>query len=76
MCLAIVPSTARAGQVEALRHLPETERAALLLREMEGLSTTEVASALGSSETTVRSQISRARLRLRNMFKERFGGLR
>jgi RNA polymerase sigma-70 factor (ECF subfamily) len=60
----------------ALRRLPETERAALLLREMEGLSTREVASALGSSETTVRSQISRARLRLRNLFKERFGGVR
>ena len=61
---------------EALRRLPETERAALLLREMEGLSTRDVAGVLGSSETTVRSQISRARLRLRTLFAERFGGVR
>jgi RNA polymerase sigma-70 factor (ECF subfamily) len=60
----------------ALRCLPEMERAALLLREMEGLSTGEVARILGSSETTVRSQISRARLRLRKLFAERFGGVR
>ena len=60
----------------ALRRLPETERAALLLREMEGFSTGEVARILGSSETTVRSQISRARLRLRKLFTERFGGVR
>ena len=52
---------------QALAHLPEKERAALLLREMEGLSTREVAEILGSSETTVRSQISVARLRLRKL---------
>lgn len=51
-----------------LRRLPEKERAALLLREMEGLSTEEVAHILGSSETTVRSQISTARLKLRKFF--------
>jgi RNA polymerase sigma-70 factor (ECF subfamily) len=57
----------------ALQELPETERAALLLREMEGLTTQEVAQALGSSETTVRSQISRARLRLRKLLAGRLG---
>ncbi len=50
---------------EALRSLPEKERNALVLRDLEGLSTREVASALGSTETTVRSQISRARLKLK-----------
>jgi RNA polymerase sigma-70 factor (ECF subfamily) len=50
---------------EALRSLPEKERAALVLRDIEGLSTREVAKALGSSETTIRSQISRARLKLK-----------
>jgi RNA polymerase sigma-70 factor (ECF subfamily) len=60
----------------ALRDLPETECAALVLREMQGLTTREVARALGSSETTVRSQISRARLRLRKIFAERLGGVR
>jgi RNA polymerase sigma-70 factor, ECF subfamily len=52
----------------ALRRLPEKERAALLLREMEGLSTAEVARVLGSSEPTVRSQICSARLKLRKLF--------
>lgn len=51
----------------ALQRLPEKERAALVLREIEGLSTREVAEALGSSETTVRSQISTARARLREI---------
>ena len=50
---------------EALGALPEKERAALVLRDLEGLSTAEVAEVLGSSETTVRSQISRARIKLR-----------
>jgi len=55
----------------ALASLPEKERAALLLREMEGLSTAEVARALGSSEVTVRSQISNARKKLRGFFERR-----
>jgi RNA polymerase sigma-70 factor (ECF subfamily) len=50
---------------EALRALPEKERAAIVLRDLEGLSTREVAKVLGSTETTVRSQICRARLKLR-----------
>ena len=52
---------------QASQRLPEKERAALVLREIEGLSTHEVAKALGSSETTVRSQISTARAKLRDI---------
>jgi RNA polymerase sigma-70 factor (ECF subfamily) len=52
-----------------LRRLPEKERAALLLREMEGLTTGEVARILGSSEATVRSQICMARLKLRKLLR-------
>ena len=52
-----------------LHLLPEKERAALLLREMEGLSTEEVARILGSSEPTVRSQICTARLKLRKLLR-------
>src|SRR5262249_40101675 len=48
-----------------LQELPEKERAAVILRDIEGLSTAEVAGILGSSETTVRSQISTARLKIR-----------
>jgi RNA polymerase sigma-70 factor (ECF subfamily) len=50
----------------SLRMLPEKERAAFVLRDLEGLSTREVAGILGSSETTVRSQISRARLKVKD----------
>ena len=49
----------------ALADLPEKERLAIILRDVEGLSTAEVASILQSSETTVRSQVSRGRLRLK-----------
>jgi RNA polymerase sigma-70 factor (ECF subfamily) len=47
-----------------LRKLPEKERAALVLRDLEGLPTSAVAQILGSSEATVRSQVSSARLRI------------
>ena len=67
-----------AGEVErkalllrSLRVLSEKERAALVLRDLEGLSTAEVAAALGSSVGTVRSQICKARLKMRD-FVERY----
>jgi RNA polymerase sigma-70 factor (ECF subfamily) len=50
---------------EALARLPEKQRAAVVLREIEGLSTAEVAGILGASEMTVRSHISLARTKLR-----------
>ncbi len=50
---------------EALATLSEKERAAIVLRDLEGLDTREVARLLGSSETTVRSQISMARVKLK-----------
>jgi RNA polymerase sigma-70 factor (ECF subfamily) len=49
----------------ALEKLTEKERAALVLRDIEGLATKDVAGILGSSETTVRSQISTARVKIR-----------
>ena len=55
----------------SLRFLSEKERAAMVLRDLEGLSTGEVARALGSSEATVRSQISKARIKVR-AFMERY----
>jgi RNA polymerase sigma-70 factor, ECF subfamily len=55
----------------ALQELPEKERAAVVLRDIEGFSTAEVAEILGSSETTVRSQISTARLKIRKALKRR-----
>jgi RNA polymerase sigma-70 factor (ECF subfamily) len=55
----------------SLRRLSEKERAAVVLRDLEGLSTEEVARALGSREATVRSQISQARAKMRE-FLERY----
>lgn len=49
----------------ALLSLGERERAAIVLRDLEGLTTAEVAAALGTTEATIRVQISRARLKLR-----------
>lgn len=53
--------------LDALATLPEKERAAIVLRDLQGLPTAEVAEALGSSPVTVRTQISRARLKLHRL---------
>ena len=50
----------------ALARLPYKERAAIALRDLEGLPTREVARILGTSEATVRSQISSGRAKLRH----------
>ena len=55
----------------SLRMLSEKERAALVLRDLEGLSTEEAARALGTSEATVRSQVSKARIKVKG-FVERY----
>jgi RNA polymerase sigma-70 factor, ECF subfamily len=55
----------------SLRRLPPKERAALVLRDLEGLPSSEVARLLGSSEATVRSQISSARIKVKD-FVERY----
>jgi len=59
---------------KALNSLPEKERIAVTLRDIEGLSTSEVAEILESSEGTVRSQISRARVRLKEAMDSLIGG--
>lgn len=57
--------------MQGLQSLPEKERAAFVLRDIEGLSTKDVARTLGSTQLTVRSQISRARLKLKR-FRDRY----
>lgn len=51
----------------ALTRLPDADRDALVLFAVEGLSYAEVADALGIPIGTVRSRISRARVRLREL---------
>jgi RNA polymerase sigma-70 factor (ECF subfamily) len=60
----------------ALDELPEKERLAILLRDVEGFSSNEVASILQSTETTVRSQVSRGRLKLKAVIDRLTGGRR
>ena len=50
---------------DALMKLPRSSRVVVFLREMEGLSTREVAEVLGISEDNVKARLSRARARLR-----------
>ena len=49
----------------ALATLPTRERAAIVLRDIEQLSTQEVARILGSTQSTVRAQISSARTKIK-----------
>lgn len=55
----------------ALQTLPAKERAAIVLRDIEGLPSPEVARILGSSEGTVRSQVASARLKIKRFIEAR-----
>jgi RNA polymerase sigma-70 factor (ECF subfamily) len=68
---AAVETERRRALEMSLRMLSEKERAVLVLRDLEGLSTEEVARALGTTEATVRSQLSKARVKVRD-FLERY----
>lgn len=57
--------------LEALGELSPREREAIVLRDLEGWSTLEVAEILGSSEGTVRTQLSTGRVKIRNYIEAR-----
>jgi RNA polymerase sigma factor (sigma-70 family) len=57
-----------ADLMERLRALPEPQRAAIVMRELEGLSHEEIAAALGVSGGAARQAIYRARTTLRDGF--------
>jgi RNA polymerase sigma-70 factor (ECF subfamily) len=57
--------------MEGLQTLGERERATVVLRDIEGMSTREVAQILGIEEVTVRSQISVARVKLAKYVRSR-----
>lgn len=56
---------------DGLRLLTDRERAALLLRDVEGLPAEEVASRLKCSKATVRSHIANARIKFRRYLERR-----
>ncbi len=53
-----------------LQRLPERQRAALLLRAVQGFSCEEIATALGITVTNARQTLSRARDRFRTLYQE------
>ena len=56
---------------DGLRLLSARERAALILRDVEGLPAEEVARLLGCSKATVRSHIANARMKFRRYIENR-----
>ena len=57
----------------AIDRLPDGAREVFVLRDVEGLTTAEVAAALGISEDAVKTRLSRARAALRRLLFERTG---
>jgi RNA polymerase sigma-70 factor (ECF subfamily) len=57
----------------AIDRLPDGMREVFVLREVEGLSTIEVAGCLGVSEDVVKTRLSRGRAALRRLLMERTG---
>lgn len=53
--------------------LPDTYRTVLLLRDIEEMSTSDVAAMLGTTENAVKIRLHRARQALRALLAERFG---
>ena len=65
----IVESAEFRGLVQkAVNDLPVRHRAMIVMRDMQGLSYTEISKLLGLPEGTVKSRINRARKNLRNVF--------
>jgi RNA polymerase sigma-70 factor, ECF subfamily len=55
---------------QALQHLPPAYRMIVVMREIEGLSTREVAAIAGVSEANVKQRLHRARLMLRKRLEQ------
>jgi RNA polymerase sigma-70 factor (ECF subfamily) len=64
---ALIREQQKQRLMSALAALPVRERTAVVLREIEELSTAEVAAALGTTEGTVRSQVANAMSKLRQI---------
>ena len=57
---------------EAVKSLPETAREVIHLFYQEGYRTSEIAYIIGRKETTIRSDLKRARERLKIILKEEY----
>ncbi len=63
----LMSSEARENLDRSVEQLPESLRTVFLLRDIEGLSTRETAEVLDISESAVKTRLSRARFRLREL---------
>ena len=63
----LMSSEARVNLDRSVEQLPESLRTVFLLRDIEGLSTRETAEVLDISEAAVKTRLSRARFRLREL---------
>lgn len=66
----LMSSEARDRMESAMQALTPALRAVFVLRDLQGLSTLETAEVLGLSEEAVKTRLSRARLRLRELLSE------
>jgi RNA polymerase sigma-70 factor (ECF subfamily) len=71
---ALLEAERRSSVLAALAALPPRERAALVLRDLEGLTSGEVARVLGCRPGTVRAQIAAARTKIREHCRRVFAG--
>jgi RNA polymerase sigma-70 factor (ECF subfamily) len=63
----LMSTEARSNLDRSVDQLPESLRTVFLLRDIEGLSTRETAEVLDISESAVKTRLSRARFRLREL---------
>ncbi|HSQ26781.1 MAG TPA: sigma-70 family RNA polymerase sigma factor [Anaerolineales bacterium] len=69
----LMSSEARSYMDQAIQELPHSLRVVFLLRDIEGLSTLETGEVLNLSETAVKTRLSRARMRLRELLTSYYG---
>lgn len=69
----LLSKEARVKLDQAINQLPDSLRIVFVLRDIEGLSTNETAEVLNLSESAVKTRLSRARLRLREMLTGYYG---
>jgi RNA polymerase sigma-70 factor (ECF subfamily) len=69
----LLSKEARAKLDQAIEQLPDSLRIVFVLRDIEGLSTNETSEVLNLSESAVKTRLSRARLRLREMLTGYYG---
>jgi len=71
----LLSTEARAHLDQSVDQLSDTLKVVFLLRDIERLSTRETAEILGLTETAVKTRLSRARLRLRDLLSSYYGEL-